>query len=123
VSLYLHVKRVIWINLEGLLAATYHPSDVPLHMLLDVLYNAVDCWTRVGAWTESATTDRNLVAELKRNNLEHLAPWRSGAFNFGTRKPWKNLSGVGGKKFPEFRWSADRVFKEPRDKPNIYVLF
>jgi len=86
----------------GLVAPTYHPSDLPLYMLLDMPYNAVDYWAGVRACTDTATKEPNLVAELKRNNLKHLGPWCSGGFNFGTRKPWKHLSELRGRTFRSY---------------------
>jgi TRAP-type C4-dicarboxylate transport system substrate-binding protein len=83
----------------GVPAPTYHPTDLPLFMLLDMPYNAVDYWAGMRATTDTATKEPHLVAELERNNLKHLGPWCSGKFNICTRKPWKSLSELKGKTF------------------------
>jgi len=86
----------------GLVASTYHPSDLPLYMLTDMPYNAVDYWAGTRAVTDVCTKDPALVAELKRNNLRHVAPWCSGKFNFCTREPWDSLIQLKGKTFRSY---------------------
>ena len=82
-----------------LVASTYHPSDLPLYMLVDMPYNAVDYYAGARAVTDTATQDPGLVAELRRNNVVHVAPWISGKFNFCTKKPWDKLADLKGKTF------------------------
>jgi TRAP-type C4-dicarboxylate transport system substrate-binding protein len=86
----------------GLVAPTYHPSDLPLYMLLDNPLNAVDYWAGVRACTDTCTKQPDLVAELKRNHIKHVAPWCSGKFNFCTKKKWNALSDLKGKTFRSY---------------------
>ncbi len=86
----------------GTVAATYHPSDLPLYMLLDNPLNAVDYWAGSRACTDACLKQPDLVAELKKNNLRHLVPWNSGGFNFCTKKKWTSLSELKGKTFRSY---------------------
>jgi TRAP-type transport system periplasmic protein len=80
----------------GYVAATYHPSDLPLYMLVDMPGNAVDYWAGSRAVTDACNLQPDLVAELKRNNIVQVGPWNSGEFHIGTKKKWNSLSELKG---------------------------
>jgi TRAP-type C4-dicarboxylate transport system substrate-binding protein len=84
----------------GTPAATYHPSDFPLLMVIDNMpYNTTDYWASVMAVIDTVRNDPDLVAEFKKANIKYVAPYCSGEFQFLCRKPFKQLSDVKGKTF------------------------
>jgi TRAP-type C4-dicarboxylate transport system substrate-binding protein len=86
----------------GLPIGTYHPTELPLYMVLDMPYNAVDYWAGTKACADTATKEPNMVAELKKNNLKHVGAYCSGTFHLGTRMTWKKLSELKGTTFRSY---------------------
>jgi hypothetical protein len=103
-----------WLGIADIrtVAGTYHPTDLPLYMLLDMPYNAIDYWAGMKATIETSTKQPDLVAKLERNNLKHIGPWCNGTFNLCTRKPWKSISESN--YHPKRRWL---VLVSPRRYP------
>ena len=73
----------------GTPAATYHPSDFPLLMVIDNMpYNTTDYWASMMAVIDTVRNDPDLVAEFKKANITYVAPYCSGEFQFLCRKPF-----------------------------------
>jgi TRAP-type C4-dicarboxylate transport system substrate-binding protein len=80
----------------GYVASTYHPTDLPLWMLVDMPANSKDYWAGARAHTDLCLNQPDLAAEFKRNNIVNVSPWISGMFHIGTKKTWKSLSELKG---------------------------
>jgi len=86
----------------GHIASTYHSSELPLFMLIDLPYNATDYWAAMMACTDTAWNEPNLRAELERNNIKVIGPWCSGGFNICTRKAFRSLADLKGETFRSY---------------------
>jgi len=83
----------------GTTASTYHPSDFPLWMLLDMPYNLTDYYVGMMAAMDTMENQPDLKAELDRAGQMSLGGYCSGQFQLLTRKPFKTYSELKGKTF------------------------
>lgn len=82
--------------------STYHPSEFPLYVVLDMPYNGTDYWAAMRATIDTVETQPDLKAEFKRNGLKFMFNWMSGSFLPGTAKLVDGIKGMKGKTFRSF---------------------
>lgn len=84
----------------GVPSSTYHPSDFPLFMVLDMPYNFKDYYAGMMASIDTAENEPHLKAELEQKaGIKFLAPYCSGFFQLATKKPFTEISELKGKTF------------------------
>lgn len=83
----------------GTTASTYHPSDFPLWMLLDMPYNLRDYYVGMMAALDTMENEPNLKAELDRADHMSLGGYCSGQFQLATKKQFKTYAELKGKTF------------------------
>ena len=83
----------------GTTSSTYHPTDFPLWMVLDMPYNLKDYYVGMMAALDTMENEPNLKAELDRANHMSLGGYCSGQFQLATKKPFKTYADLKGKTF------------------------
>ncbi len=86
----------------GLPNPTFHPSDLPLFMVTDTVYNCSDNWAGMMAVFDASRNEPNLKAELDRNKLIIVGPWCGGDLPVSTRFKWRSFSELKGKTFRSY---------------------
>ncbi|MCB2190484.1 MAG: TRAP transporter substrate-binding protein DctP [Deltaproteobacteria bacterium] len=82
--------------------STYHPSEYPLYVVLDMPYNGTDYWSAMMATIDTVENQPDLKAEFKKNGVKLLMNWMSGNFLPGTAKLVDGIKGMKGKTFRSF---------------------
>ncbi|RJX29899.1 MAG: hypothetical protein C4525_13555 [Desulfarculus sp.] len=82
--------------------STYHPSDFPLYISLDMPYNGNDYWAAMRATIDTVENQPDLKAEFEKNGMKFLFNWMSGFFHFGVSKPVNSIADLKGKTFRSF---------------------
>jgi len=71
----------------GWISSTYHPSQLPLFLVLDNVFNFGDDYvSSVMAITDAMENEPNLKAELERENIIQVIPHCSGHAQIGSKK-------------------------------------
>jgi TRAP-type C4-dicarboxylate transport system substrate-binding protein len=83
----------------GTTSSTYHPSDFPLWMVLDMPYNLKDYYVGMMAALDTMENQPDLKAELDRSNHISLGGYCSGQFQLASRKQFKTYAELKGKTF------------------------
>ncbi|MBW1786721.1 MAG: TRAP transporter substrate-binding protein DctP [Deltaproteobacteria bacterium] len=83
----------------GVTSSTYHPSDFPLWMLLDMPYNLTDYYVGMMAALDTMENQPDLKKELDMAQHVSLGGYCSGQFQLATRKQFKTYSELKGKTF------------------------
>lgn len=83
----------------GVTSSTYHPSDFPLWMVLDMPYNLKDYYVGMMAALDTQENQPDLKAELDRAEQMSLGSYCSGQFQLATRKQFKTYADLKGKTF------------------------
>lgn len=82
------------------LSSTYHPSNLPLFMMIDNVQNCGDDYiASLLAVDETMANEPNLKAELEREKIIMMIPHSSGNSPLATKKPLNSLSELRGKTF------------------------
>jgi TRAP-type C4-dicarboxylate transport system substrate-binding protein len=69
------------------LGANYHPSNLPLFLMLDTIYNShEDFVAAILAAIETVESEPNLKAEMEREKIVLLAPYHGGSWVLGFKK-------------------------------------
>ncbi len=82
--------------------STYHPSEFPLYVVLDMPYNGTDYWAAMMATIDTVENQQDLKAEFKKNGLKFLFNWMSGSFLPATAKKVDGIKGMKGLTFRSF---------------------
>jgi TRAP-type C4-dicarboxylate transport system substrate-binding protein len=82
--------------------STYHPSEFPLYIVLDMPYNGNDYWAAMRAAIDTVENQPDLKAEFERNGVKFLFNWMSGFFHPATTKHVNSIEDLKGKTFRSF---------------------
>jgi TRAP-type C4-dicarboxylate transport system substrate-binding protein len=82
--------------------STYHPSEFPLYVVLDMPYNGVDYWAAMKATIDTVENQPELKAEFEKNGVKFMFNWMSGNFLPATAKKVDGIKGMKGKTFRSF---------------------
>lgn len=82
--------------------STYHPSDFPTYIVLDMPYNGNDYWAAMMATIDTVENQPNVKAEFQKNGMKFLFNWMSGFFHPATAKPVNSIKDLKGKTFRSF---------------------
>lgn len=82
--------------------STYHPSDFPLYIVLDMPYNGSDYYAAMMAAIDTVENQPDVKKEFEKNNVVFLFNWMSGFFHPGTAKKYGEVSAYKGKTFRSF---------------------
>jgi len=82
--------------------STYHPSDFPLYIVLDMPYNGNDYYAAMMAAIDTVENQPDVKKEFEKNDVVFLFNWMSGFFHPGTAKPVAGVSDYKGMTFRSF---------------------
>lgn len=82
--------------------STYHPSEFPLYIVLDMPYNGSDYWSAMKATIDTVENQPDLKAEFKKNGVKFMFNWMSGHFLPATAKKVDGIKDMKGKTFRSF---------------------
>jgi TRAP-type C4-dicarboxylate transport system substrate-binding protein len=82
--------------------STYHPSEFPSYILLDMPYNGKDYWAAMRAAIDTVENEPNLKAEFKRRKVKFLFNWMSGFFHPAITKHVNSINDLKGMTFRSF---------------------
>jgi TRAP-type transport system periplasmic protein len=79
------------------MTASYHPSNFPLFITLDTVYNSGDDYVAAMlAALDTEENEPNLRAELEKQKVVHIIPWHAGGMQIGTKKCLNSLKDLRG---------------------------
>lgn len=82
--------------------STYHPSDFPNYIVLDMPYNGNDYYAAMMATIDTVENQPDVKKEFEDKNVVFLFNWMSGFFHPATAKPVKGVQDYKGQTFRSF---------------------
>jgi TRAP-type C4-dicarboxylate transport system substrate-binding protein len=106
----------------GWISSTYHPSQLPLFLVLDNVFNFGDDYvSSVMAITDAMENEPNLKAELERENIIQVIPHCSGHAQIGSKKI-TSLADLKGKTLRTYGGSRTNYYTQLGANP-IFMAF
>ena len=96
----------------GWISSTYHPSNLPLYILLDNVSNfRQDYAAAILALIDTVDNEPNLKSEMERENIILVSPHIAGQAGIGTRKCFGSLRDMKGQTLRTYGGSRTQFFE------------
>ena len=107
----------------GWISSTYHPSQLPLFLALDNVFNFGDDYVAsVLAITDTMEKEPNLKVELERENIIQVIPHCSGHAQIGSKKCFASLADLKGKTLRTYGGARTKYYTALGANP-IFMAF